>query len=273
MLFLKSLTVWRPAGIAAAASATLVSCLTAALIACMPGVSAARTLDAIKASGTLVVGTEGAYPPFNFYQGAKLTGFEIELAEAVARKMGLAIEWKALSFDALLAGLKVDRWDMVVASFGITEERARAVTFTQPYYCSGGIIVSRDPAIRSAATLAGKTVAVQTGTTYMKSVSQVPGVKEVKNFPHDTDARSALATGRVDAWVSDRFAVKAALDATPKSALKTGEFLFIEKIAPAVQKGNAPLAAAVDRALAELMADGTYKALSEKYLKEDVRCK
>ena len=245
----------------------------AALVAIAPTVAAARTLDAIKASGKLVVGTEGAYPPFNFYQGAKLTGFEIELAEAVGRKMGLAIEWKALSFDALLAGLKADRWDMVVASFGITEERARAVTFTQPYYCSGGVIVSRDPAIRSAATLAGKTVAVQTGTTYMKSVAQVPGVKEVKNFPHDTDARSALASGRVDAWVSDRFAVKAAIDASPKSALKTGDFLFVEKIAPAVQKGNVALAAAVDKALAELMADGTYKTISEKYLKEDVRCK
>ena len=245
----------------------------AMLITLAPGIGSARPLEAIKASGKLVVGTEGAYPPFNFYEGAKLTGFEIELAEAVARKMGLAIEWKALSFDALLAGLKADRWDMVVASFGITEERARAVTFTQPYYCSGGIIVARDPAIRSAANLSGKTVAVQTGTTYMKSVAQVPGVKEVKNFPRDTDARSALATGRVDVWVSDRFAVKAALDATPGSGLKTGDFLFIEKIAPAVQKGNASLAAAVDKALAELMADGTYKTLSEKYLKEDVRCK
>lgn len=245
----------------------------AALIALAPGVSAARTLEAIKASGKLVVATEGAYPPFNFYQGSKLTGFEVELAEAVARKMGLAIEWKALSFDALLAGLKQDRWDMVVASFGITEERARAVTFTQPYYCSGGIIVSRDPAIRSAATLAGKTVAVQTGSTYMKSVSQVAGVKEVKNFPQDTDARSALVNGRVDAWVSDRFAVKVAIDGSPKSGLKTGDFLFIEKIAPAIQKGNAPLAVAVDKALAELMADGSYKAISEKYLKEDVRCK
>ena len=252
---------------------TLIASCLALTLAIAPGLSAARTLEAIKAGGRLVVATEGAYPPFNFYQGSTLTGFEVELAEAVVRKMGLAIEWKVLSFDALLAGLKADRWDMVVASFGITEERARAVTFAQPYYCSGGIVVARDPAIRSAATLAGKTVAVQTGSTYMKSVLQVAGVKEVKNFPQDTDARSALVNGRVDAWVSDRFAVKAAIDASPKSGLKTGDFLFVEKIAPAVQKGNAPLAAAVDRALAELMADGTYKTLSLKYLKEDVRCK
>src|SRR6476469_8589819 len=103
----------------------LVRCIAAGLL-CLAGVAAsvpmahARTLDEVKASGKLIVATEGAYPPFNYYQGAKLTGFEVELGEAIARKMGLAIEWKALAFDALLAGLKQDRWDMVIASFGIT---------------------------------------------------------------------------------------------------------------------------------------------------------
>jgi polar amino acid transport system substrate-binding protein len=233
----------------------------------------ARSLEEIKASGKMIVATEGGYPPFNYFQGSKLTGFEVELAEAIVKKMGLAIEWKSLSFDALLAGLKQDRWDMVIASFGITDERAKAVTFNSPEYCSGGVIVSRDPAIRTAASLAGKTVAVQTGTTYLENVKKVPGIKEVKNFPQDTDARSALVNGRVDAWVSDRFVVKTAIETSPKSGLKSGDFLYVEKIASAVKKGNLPLAAAIDRALADVMADGTYKAISEKYLKEDVRCK
>ena len=233
----------------------------------------ARSLEEVKASGKLIVATEGAYPPFNYFQGAKLTGFEVELAEAIVKKMGLAIEWKSLAFDALLAGLKQDRWDMVIASFGITDERAKAVTFNTPEYCSGGVIVSRDPAIHNAPKLAGKTVAVQTGTTYLKNVLLVPGVKEVKNFPQDTDARSALLNGRVDAWVSDRFVVKAAIEAQPKAGLKAGDFLYVEKIASAVKKGNLPLATAIDKAIADVMADGTYKAISEKYLKEDVRCK
>ena len=66
----------------------------------------ARTFEEIKASGKIIVATEGAYPPFNYFQGSKLTGFEVELAEAMVKKMGLAVEWKALSFDALLAGLR-----------------------------------------------------------------------------------------------------------------------------------------------------------------------
>ncbi|RZI43177.1 amino acid ABC transporter substrate-binding protein [Herbaspirillum sp. HC18] len=232
----------------------------------------ARTFDEIKSSGKIVVATEGAYPPFNFFQGSKLTGFEVELAEAMVKKMGLAIEWKALSFDALLAGLRQDRWDMVIASFGITDERAKAVTFTNPHYCSGGVIVSRDGSIRTGDMLAGKTVAVQTGSTYMENVKKLPNVKEVKNFPQDTDARSALMNGRVDAWVSDRFVVKNAIETNPSAPLKTGGYLFVEKVATAVKKGNTSLAAAIDKALAEVMADGTYKTLSEKYMKEDIRC-
>ncbi|GAA4030627.1 ABC transporter substrate-binding protein [Actimicrobium antarcticum] len=233
----------------------------------------ARTLDEIKAAGTIIVATEGAYAPFNYFQGAKLSGFEVELAEAMVKKMGLKLEWKALSFDALLAGLRQDRWDMVMASFGVTDERAKAVLFTSPYYCSGGVIVSKDAAIKDAASLTGKTVAVQTGSTYMENVKKLAGVKEVKNFPQDTDARSALVAGRVDAWVSDRFVVKSATESNPGLGLKTGDYLFVERIAAAVKKGNAPLAAAVDKALAEVMADGTYKTISEKFLKEDIRCK
>lgn len=240
-------------------------------VAC--GAVSARTFDEIKADGKIIIASEGAYPPFNYFQGSKLTGFEIELGDALAAKMGLKVEWKALSFDALLTGLRQDRWDMVIASFGITEERAKAVTFASPHYCSGGVIVSKDAGIRTADNLAGKTVAVQTGTTYFENIKKVPGIKEVRNLPLDTDARAALQNGRVDVWVSDKFVVKAALDANPGGGLKMGELVFVEKIATAFKKGNTTLATAYNKALADMMADGSYKALSDKYFKEDVRCK
>jgi polar amino acid transport system substrate-binding protein len=233
----------------------------------------ARTYDEIKKDGKIVIATEGAYPPFNYFQGSKLSGFEVELGDAIAKKMGVAVEWKALSFDALLAGLRQDRWDVVMASFGITEDRAKAVSFTAPHYCSGGVIVSKDPAVHTVASLNGKVVAVQTGSSYMENVKKLTGLKEVKNFPQDTDARSALLNGRVDAWVSDRFVVKTALETSPNAGLKMGDFVFIEKIAAAIKKGNTQLGAAYDKALAEVMADGTYKTLSEKYTKEDIRCR
>jgi len=233
----------------------------------------ARTFDEIEKAGTIVVATEGAFPPFNFFKGPTLTGFEIDVAEALAKKLGVSIEWRALSFDALLAGLRQDRWDMVIASFGVSDERSKAVTFTDPHYCSGGVIVTKDPAIRTVKDLAGKVVVVQTGTTYLEHVRKLPGLKEVKNFPRDTDARSALVAGRADAWVTDRFVAKAAVESGGGAGLAIGGFVFVERIAMAVKKGNTSLQAALNQALHEIMADGTYEAISKKYLNEDVRCR
>jgi polar amino acid transport system substrate-binding protein len=233
----------------------------------------ARSFEEIKKDGTIRIATEGAFSPFNYFQGSKLTGFEVELAEDVAGKMGVKIEWKALGFDALLAGLRQDRWDVVIASHGITEERAKAVTFAEPHYCSGGMIVAKNSAIRSANDLQGKTVAVQTGTTYLDNVKKLAGVKEVKNFPQDTDARSALLTGRVDAWVTDRFVALNSVAANPNAGMRIGEFLFVERIAAAVSKGNISLAGEWNKALAALLADGGYQKLSTKWFSEDIRCK
>jgi polar amino acid transport system substrate-binding protein len=195
------------------------------------------------------------------------------VAEAMAAKMGLKVEWKALGFDALLAGLRQDRWDMVIASHGITEERAKAVTFTEPHYCSGGVIVAKDASIKTAKDLVGKVVSVQTGTTYLENVKKLAGVKDVKNFPQDTDARGALLTGRVDAWVTDRFVAKQALDANPAGGMRMGDFVFVERIASAVGKGNNSLAGEINKALAAILADGSYATLSKKWFNEDIRCK
>lgn len=248
--------------------------LVAALALLLAAAVQARPLADIQKGGKLLVATEGAFAPFNYFEGGKLTGFEVELAEAVAKKMGLGVEWKTLGFDGLLTGLGQDRWDVVIASHGITEERAKAVGFMAPHYCSGGLIVAReDSGIRTAKDLAGKVVAVQTGTTYLDNVRKVAAVKEVKNFPADTDARMAVATGRADAWVSDRFVALETLRKNPGAKLKAGDLLFVERVAAAGAKGNTGVAQAWNQALAALQADGSYAALSKKYFGEDVRCR
>lgn len=245
--------------------------LAAALCAAAPALQA-RPLDTVRKEGTLLLATEGQYAPFNYFQGQQLTGFEIEVAELVARKMGLKPQWKTLSFDALLTGLQQDRWDVVIASHAITDERAKAVTFTAPHYCSGGTIVSMTPALRSAKDLAGKVVAVQTGTTYAVEVGRLPGIKSVKNFPADTDARSALISKRVDAMVTDRFVAKELLRKAPTAGFQVGDRITIERIAAAVALGNNSLADAWSQALQAVMADGSYAQVAQKYFQEDIRC-
>lgn len=251
---------------------TLQTLMMAAALCAAAATLQARPLGDIQRDGTLRIATEGQYAPFNFFQGQQLTGFEIEVAEQVARKMGLKPEWKALGFDALLTGLQQDRWDVVIASHAITPQRARAVTFAAPHYCSGGTIVSMTPKLRSASDLAGKIIAVQTGTTYAAEVQRLPGVQAVKNFPTDADARSALVSQRVDAMVTDRFVAKELLRKSPAAGFHLGEMVTVERIAAAMALGNTGLADAWSQALQAVMADGSYAKVAQKYFQEDIRC-
>lgn len=238
------------------------------------GLSAnARPFAEIEKSGTLILATGGEFPPFNYFEGKKLSGFEVELAEIIVKKMGLKPEWKTISFDSLLAGLQQDRWDLVISSHGITETRAKAVDFVSPHYCSGSSIVSRDPAIHRPADLDGQVVGVQTGSTYLENVRKLTKPKEIKNFPQDRDVRTALTTGRVDAWVTDKFVALAAVKSNPEAKLRVGDLLFVERIAAATARGNTALVDAYNKALADALSDGSYAALSIKYFGEDVRCK
>lgn len=232
----------------------------------------ARTWAEIKKSGTVKVATEGAFPPFNLMKGKTPTGFEVELAEALARQWGLKVQWTVLPFDSLLIGLNQDRYDFVIASHGITPERQKAVDFSSPHYCTGGAIVTRPGGPLTAKALAGKSVAVQVGTTYLENVRKVPGVRDVKTFPKDTDAQAALMAGRVDAWVGDKFTGLDLVKAQ-KGKVVQGELLFREKIGMAVKKGNATLLGELNAALSKAQANGTYAKLSKQYFGQDVRCR
>lgn len=243
------------------------------LLACTLGTASARDLTAIKASGTLYVGTEPTYAPFTYTQGKKIVGFEAELAEALAKRLGLKVEWKPSAFDTLLIGLGQNRFDMVISSHGITPERQKAVDFAQPHYCSGGVILARANGPLTVAALQGKTVAVQLGTTYAQRAQKLPGLRSVKTYPTNADALQMLLSGRVDAFITDRFVALEGRKRFPQAGLKLGEMLFQEKIGIAVKKGNTPLRNALNQALTGMMKDGSYQKLSAKYFGEDIRCK
>lgn len=246
--------------------------LTLTALSLLAGSAEARTWADIKKSGTIRIATEGAFPPFNVLKGKELTGFEVELAEQLAKQLGLKVQWATQPFDNLLIGLNQDRYDFVIASHGINPERAKAVDFSNPHYCTGGAIVAKPGGPLTAAALRGKAVGVQVGTTYLDNVRKVPGVGDVKTFPKDTDAQAALMSGRVDAWVGDKFTgidlVKA-----QKGKVTQGALLFNERIAMAVKKGNSSLLKELNAALAKSQQSGSYAKLSQQYFGQDVRCR
>ena len=152
----------------------------------------ARDWSTIKSSGTIIAVTEGQYAPFNYYEGKKLTGYEIDVAEAIAKQMGLKLEWRTAPFDAQVAAVSQDRFDFAIASHGHTEERAKAVDFAAPHYCSGAQIAAKKNGPLTAAELKGKTAGVQIATSYYDAAKKIDGIKEVKTYKADPEAFAAL---------------------------------------------------------------------------------
>ncbi len=251
----------------------LCAALLPALLTLAATTAEARDWNTIKADGKIIAVTEGAFFPFNFFEGSKLTGFEVEVAEAVAKKLGLAIEWRVVPFDALVASIRQDRFDFAIASHGFTEERAKSVDFAAPHYCTGGQIAAPKDGALTAAALAGKTVAVQLATSYADSAKRIAGVKEIKTYKADPEAFSALKAKKVDAWISDKWLIKATLEKNADAGIVAGEQVFVERVSAIMRKNNKELQDNYNRALAEVVKDGTYATLSQKYFKTDVSCR
>ena len=147
--------------------------LLTAFLSCATAVAAPRSPEQIKASGTIRLATEGAFPPFNFYEGKTLKGFEIDLGEALAKATGVKVEWVVQPFDTLLIGLNQGRYDAVIASHAITPERQKAVDFLSPHYCSTINLVAKKGGPLTRAAMKGKSVAVQVGTSQIATLRAI----------------------------------------------------------------------------------------------------
>ena len=233
----------------------------------------ARDWNAIKTSGTIIAVTEGQYAPFNYYEGTKLTGYEVDVAEAIAKKMGLKLEWRVVPFDAQLAAVSQDRYDFAIASHGYTEERAKAVDFASPHYCTGGQIAAPKDGPLTAAALKGKTVGVQLATSYFDAAKKIEGVKDVKTYKSDPEAFDALRAKKIDAWISDKFTVMETLKKNPKAGIVTGDQVFVERVSLIMRKNNKEFMDQINATIAALISDGTFATISKKYFDSDITCK
>ncbi|WP_433558362.1 amino acid ABC transporter substrate-binding protein [Pseudonocardia xinjiangensis] len=242
--------------------AAAVALLSAAMIVGCSGGSDATTLR---------VGTEGTYSPFSF-QGpdGKLTGYDVEVAQAVGSKLGRTVEFVQTPWDAIFAGLEAKRFDLVANQVTITDERRAKYDLSEPYTVSEGVIVTRadDTGITSLADLRGRTTA-QSATSNWAEVARGAGanVEAVEGF---VQAVRLLKDGRVDATVNDTLAVgeyqKTTGDTGVKVAGSTGD---TSEQAFAARKDSG-LIPEVNRALDELRADGTLARISDKYFGSDV---
>lgn len=232
------------------------------------------SLAQIKARGTIRVALEGTYPPFDYQDASgNLVGFEVDLANAVAKKLGVKAEFLPTKWDGILAGLDAGRYDAIFNQVTITPERQKKYAFSEVYTVSGIQVIARkaDAAkFKTIADLAGKNVGVGLGTNYEQWLRKNVPQAIVHTYDDDPTKYQDLKVGRIDAVLNDRLAGGYLLHNSDGQLVTAGEPFAKELQAVALRKGDTDLLAAVNAALDDLHKDGTFKQISEKWFGSDV---
>lgn len=243
--------------------------LLAALLLTACGSSATNGDNPVKAAGVLRVGTEGVYSPFSYHEPTtgQLVGYDVDVARAVADKLGVKVEFVETPWDSIFAALEANRFDVVANEVTITSERQQKYDLSEPYSVGEGVIVTRanDNSIRSLADLKGK-VAAENATSNWSELARKSGarVEAVEGF---TQAIKLLNQSRVDVVVNDSIAVYAYLAETGDTSIKIAGNVGEKSEQGFAARKNSGLLPGLNKALDELRADGTLADISQKYLK------
>jgi glutamine transport system substrate-binding protein len=242
--------------------------ITALLITILLVVGLAGCGGKQAASTALHVGTEATYAPFEFQDenSKDYVGFDMDIARAIGRQLGMTVEVKNVAFDGLIPALDAGNIDMVIAAMSITDERKQKVAFSNPYYNSGLIIAVKNDnvQIRSQADLVGKKIAVQIGTTGADFSRKVNGAR-VTEFNSITEAFLELNNGGVDTVVNDLPVTAEYIKKAGKDIKMVGEVMNSEAYGIAVKKSNTELQTKINKALDELKKNGEYDKIYEKW--------
>ncbi|HEU4739779.1 MAG TPA: basic amino acid ABC transporter substrate-binding protein [Solirubrobacterales bacterium] len=215
----------------------------------------------------LTVGSDIPYPPFEQGKPGEYTGFDIELMEAIGEKIGRTPEFQDTSFETIFRDVQQGKFEAVISAATITEEREKAVDFSNPYYLSEqAVLVKEGSDVKSLEDLEGETVAVQQGTTGQELAKEELGGSEIRPFPEGPDAVNALKAGTVEGVIIDAPVAQNAVE-------KSGGVEIAEKVPTeeeygiAVAQGETELLDEINKGLEEVLDDGTYKKIYEKWFK------
>lgn len=217
-------------------------------------------------NGEFAFALSGQLAPFSFYENGKLTGFDVAVGTEVAKRLKLTPKPATGAFNTLLAGLQAGRYDAIVGSMTNTPERAKVVDFSNDYYKSGAFLwVKSASTAGSIDDLRNAVVGVPLGSTFEAEMKKKSNVKKVKTYESDVDALNDVPTGRIDAAIVDKLvgayaAKKAGLQVKP-----VGSSLVDNPAAIPVRKKHGKLLAAVNKALADMKADGTYTRIFRQW--------
>ncbi|NOV19282.1 transporter substrate-binding domain-containing protein [Ensifer adhaerens] len=238
------------------------------------GALALTLISTAQAEDTIKIATEGVYPPFNYVEGGKLTGFDVDIANALCEKAKLKCEIVTQEWDGMIPALVAHKFDAIVASMNITEERKKKIDFTAKYYDTPAkFMAPKDAKVTdiSPAALAGKTIGVQGSTTQQNFLEAKYKDSEIKTYTTVDDASADLAAGRLDFVLSDKVLLDEWLKKSSDGSCcelvgdDLRDPLFGAGKGVGVRKEDTALRDKLDAALKDILADGTYKTINAKY--------
>lgn len=269
-------------------------------LAVLPFVAGVTGAEGVPAR--ITIATEGAYPPWNFTNAdGTLAGYEIELIEVLCARMKVECEVVSQEWNGIIPGLTAGKYDAIIASMGVTDERKAVVAFSAPYArAPNGFLTTGENALKDLpqagvslsladapadaeaaltalkAQLAGKVIGVQTGSTAASFAAEYFAGLDVREYPSFEQLGLELTAGRLDVAIANVTAFKAVIDANAPGALVltgpafSGGVLGLGTTNVALRQGEDDLRAAFDTAIAEINADGTNTALTEKWFGADI---
>lgn len=243
-------------------------------VGCTKEQSNLSTLEKIKSAGVITMGLDDSFPPMEYRDDKNnLVGFDIDLGNAIAEKLGVKAEFVATDFSGIIEALKAGKFDIILSCLSITDERKEMILFSEPYIMEGQIVAVRKEDAASIvvpADLTGKIVAAQLGSTSEQAAKKLEGLKELKSYDKVTEAFHDLAIGRIDAVVVDELVGMYYISSTPDKYSVLSEKLTDEPVGIGFKKGDETLQAAVQKAFDELKADGTLTEISKKWFGIDI---
>lgn len=263
---------WLSLGLLAAVALVATACAGNVSKSEVPEAKALTGLEAVQQNKVLRIGTEGTYAPFTFHdESGTLTGFDVELAREVAKRLGVEAEFIETKWDGMFAGLDAKRFDMVANQVTIREDRIEKYDFSSPYIVSRAVLIVHEDntAIRAFEDLKGREFG-QSLTSNLGDLAKSYGA-ELVSVDGFNQAIDLIASMRIDGTINDSLSFLDFKKQKPDAPIKViaeqetkdeSGFLF--------NKGNETLVEAVDKALADMKADGTYEAISLKWFGADV---
>ncbi len=230
------------------------------------------------ADKTITLGSEGYYPPFNFFNSAgQLQGLDIDLGNALCEQLKAKCNWVATDWDGIIPALNAKKFDAIIASMSINEKRKKVVSFTDPYYFNGIRFISAKDNVTAEVTpksMAGKIIGTQSGTGEVEILKQYFPDSELKLYPKLDDSLLDLNSGRVDYVIASQFVLSEWLEKDEGQCCQfTGPAFIPDGVAGtgiAVRKSDTALLDQLNGALSAIIKNGTYDKIRSQYFSVDI---